>query len=425
MTPLQNHNPSLDEYLTQHRAEGDTDSEGVFTIDLKVAERKLGAFQLPSSESWILVLVQAAHRGGAKEIKVTQLARQSIVRISGAKAWSWSDLDAVFEGASTTDGALLAFAVVVRALKANDSLTGFRVKAPDGTSARWTDGRFLIDQDRIEDVLLKNDTVFEVDHLGEYPERRSPIFEYRRCAREQLAALQQALVHSCFASSIPLSVDGLSIPGLHLGEILPPYHQRLPLTILPAEDYRIPSIPFSASLASAQSKLGSELEFASSARSLDKAVPVSALACVSIIVKQRKRWFYQGKPRLSSDMGRSRLLWILDGVVVGSQNLSIPGCLELTLVISAAGLKTDLSGLELVQSLELEARKRLAGEMVLKRLVETLGSLELPEFQGLGLREQEDREQLQRDFSLLAERLGEVMRQDPPGTEKGNSSLNV
>ena len=407
MSTPQSQNPSLDEYLTQHRSDGSADSEGVFTIDLKVAERKLGAFQLPSSESWILVLVQAAHRGGAKEIKVTQLARQSIVRISGAQAWSWSDLDAVFEGASTTDGALLAFAVVVRALKANDSLTGFRVKAPDGTSARWTDGRFLIDQDRIEDVLLKNDTVLEVDHLGEYPERRSPIFEYRRCAREQLAALQQALVHSCFASSIPLTVDGLSIPGLHLGEVLPPYHQRLPLTILPAEDYRIPSIPFSASLASVQSKLGKESELSSSARSLDKAVPVSALACLSVIVKQRKRWFYQAKPRLSYDMGRSRLLWILDGVVVGSQSLNIPGSLELTLVISAAGLKTDLSGLELIQGPELEARKRLVGEMVRKRLRDMVPSG--PEFDLIGLREEEDQEQLQRDFSLLAERLGEAI----------------
>ena len=145
---------AIDNFLKQQRGEGSQDSSGVFTIDIKVAKRKLAAFQLPSGESWILVLVQAAHQGGAKDIKVTQSARETIVQVSGASAWAWSDLQAVLDGEPTTDGALLAYAVVVRALGANEQLTKFRVKTPDGTSAFWRDGKFRIQQDRIEDILL-------------------------------------------------------------------------------------------------------------------------------------------------------------------------------------------------------------------------------------------------------------------------------
>lgn len=357
-------------YLQQQQSEGTADSEGVFTIDLKVAKRKLAAFQLPTTESWILVLVQAAHRGGATDIKVTQLARQSIIQISGAQKWSWSALTAVLDGESTTDGALLAYAVVVRALSGDERLTSFRVKTPDGISAVWRRGAFKLEQDRIEDVLLKNQVVFEVSHLGEFPEKRSPFFELRRCAREQLVALRQALVESCFASGIPLVVDGLSIPGLHLGEPLEPHHRRVPMALLAIEDYRIPSVPFSAALDSAQEELSSQAEISASSRELDDEAVLSGLACLSVIQKTEKGWFRSKSSGLADTPAHSRLLWIQDGVVVSSQRLDVPGNLELTLVVSAAGLKTDLTGLELVRGPELLERKRtvvkLASEELLK-----------------------------------------------------------
>ncbi len=431
----------LENFLQQQGAEGRCDSEGAFTIDVKVAERKLAAFQLPTSQSWILVLVQAAHRGGAKHMKVTQRARESIIQISGAQPWSWSDLRSVLDGEPTTDGALLAYAVVVRALTGHEDLTRFRVKSPDGTSALWSDGRFRIEHSRIEDVLLEGKTVFEVSHLGEFPERRSVFFENRRCAREQLVALGQALVKSCFASALSLTLDGLKVPGIHLGGALPPCHKRVPLVLLPLEDYRIPSIPLSAALSSAQAELLEEASISESSRTLDSQRVLSALLCVSIVLKGRKGFLHQGRAELAENACDSRLLWIQDGVVVHSDRLDLGGGLEVRVVLSAAGLRTDLSGLKLVLSDQVKERRQMVAEMLRERLTELcrgvesskeehradlfglsrvnsrqllwgetwLGRLATAWERGPQPQLGEDQESLERDLLLLGERLYEAL----------------
>ncbi len=363
--------PGIETLLQELSSEGDRDSAGVFTIDEKVAKRKLAAFQLPTAESWILVLVQAAHRGRATDIKVTQSARESVIQISGAAPWTWPQLQAVLDGEATTDGALLAYAVVVRALSVNEELTSFRVKAPDGTSALWRDGQLKLDRNRIEDVLLEEKTVFEVSHLGSFPESRSTFFEVRRSARAELAALRQALMTSCFASAVPLNVDGLEIPGIHLGDPPPPYHTRVPLALLPVGDYRIPSTPFSAALTSTKAVLLDQAAISDTSKSLDPKNSVSALACLSVVQKSEKSSFRTATPELAPGATVSRLLWVQDGVVVGSHSLRIPGNLELTLLLSAAGLKTDLTGLDLIKNQELLARRQI----VVKQVGETLREL--------------------------------------------------
>ena len=363
-------NARLDDFLNEHRNEGRQDSEGVFTMDAKKAERKLAAFQLPTSESWLLVLVQAAHRGGAREIKVTQSSRQTRVVISGAQQWTWAGLEDVFQGKSTTDDALLAIAVVVRALRGSEELTSFRVKAPDGTSATWRNDAYKIERGRIEDVLWENDAVFEVNHLGEFPEKKSYFLENRRCARKQLVALHQALNRNCFASSVPLLIDGYSVPGFHLGDILPPFHHRLPLALLPFEDYRVPSIPMTAAMKSAQAVMLKNKE------GLDPKNPLGALACLTLTFERPQSILGSGPPRLAETPCPSRLVWIQDGVVVGSHSLEIPGSLELTLILSGAGLKTDLTGLELVKSKELQQRKTMISESFGQTLLELSKTLQ-------------------------------------------------
>lgn len=333
-------------------------------MDAKRAERKLAAFQLPSSESWLLVLVQAAHRGGAQEIKVTQSSRQTRVVISGAAHWTWRGLEGVSKGKSTTDDALLAIAVVVRALKASEQLTSFRVKAPDGTSATWRDDAFKIERRRIEDVLWEDDAVFEVNHLGEFPKQKSYFLENRRCARKQLVALHQALNRNCFASSVPLVIDGYSVPGFHLGDNLPPFQYRVPLALLPFEDYRVPSTPMTAAMKSAQADMLKNNE------GLEPENALSALMCLSLTLEKPQSILGSGRPRLAESPCPSRLVWIQDGVVVGSHSLDIPGSLELTLVLSGAGLKTDLTGLELVKSKELKQRKAMIAERFEQKLVD-------------------------------------------------------
>lgn len=364
----QEQSETLDDFLEQQGSEGSRDSVGAFTIDIKMAERKLGAFQMPTPQSWALVLVQGAHRSGARDIKVTQTLRRTTFQISGAESWTWEELQTVLDGASTTNGAVLAYAVVVRALIGNQDIIRFRVRVPDGTSALWRAEEWRVEHQRVEDLLLAEKTVFEVEFLGEFPEKRSPFFETRRCAREQLVAITQALVRSCFASAVPITVDGLKIPGLHLGHPLPPHQSRFPLALLSSEDYRIPSVAMSAALDSAQDELLEEASISDSSRELDSETAVSAVAALSLVLKREKGWLGSGKAQLCDPAGESRLVWIQDGVIVGSESLNIPGSLELTVILSAAGLQTDLSGLKLIRNAEMEERERLLRELLSARL---------------------------------------------------------
>ncbi len=359
---------AIDEFLQQQTAEGARDSEGVFTIDLKVAKRKLAAFQLPTAQSWMLVLVQAAHRGGATQFKVTQLSRQTTIRISGSESWAWSELQAVLDGEPTSNGAVLAYATVVRALSGLDEVTSFRVKSPDGTSAHWRGEEFRLEYRRIEDVLLDDMTVLEVNYLGKFPKKRSPFIEVRRCAREQLVALQQALVNSCYVSSVPILVDGLEIPALHRRRPTESNLLAFPLAIPTIADYRVPSVTLTASMEAVQKRLP-DAPISLSSRGLDREEPVGAVACLSLLLRQHKS-LLSSSFQLEEGANSSRWIWVQDGIVVGSHSLPISGALELSMVVSAAGLQTDLSGLELVQSPELEQRKALAVELMTQRLKE-------------------------------------------------------
>lgn len=60
----------MDSFLAELEAEGITDSHGIFTIDARLARRKMAAFQLPDPASYILKFVQAAVASGAPSLEV-------------------------------------------------------------------------------------------------------------------------------------------------------------------------------------------------------------------------------------------------------------------------------------------------------------------------------------------------------------------
>ena len=62
----------LDEFLDSARAEGVTDSEGVFTISHVQAMQKMARYSLPYPEAWILKIIQSAVIWEAGEIVIEQ-----------------------------------------------------------------------------------------------------------------------------------------------------------------------------------------------------------------------------------------------------------------------------------------------------------------------------------------------------------------
>ncbi len=367
----ENTRPEILEFLEDQSSEGTYQSTGIFTIDTKLATRKLAAFQLPSHESWVLVLVQAAHRGGASKVTVTPLPRQTTVTIFGGASWSWDELRAVLDGESTTRPDLFSLAVAARALTGQNGLRGFRVIAPDLSAAVWRDQGFRLDgapaQERMfTGKLLDRRAVFEVHHTGKFRQVNAffrALFEQRGDAREEQAAILTALTRDCLASAVPLWCDGRRIAGLHLGPPPPAHHHRRPLALLAIEEGRIPASNFSAAM---------EWK-ASSVEGMDVSIPgwespapqpCAALVMVSAtFVKERFKAVGLGP-------GTSQLLWVQDGVAVHRERIAVQGTLGVTVVASAAGLKTDLSGLVLIQDRELDERRKWIQEKVRTSLTE-------------------------------------------------------
>ncbi len=346
----------LASFLQDQFEEGVCDSRGRFTVDIEKAQRKLGAFQLPTRESWLLVLVQAAHRGGAREVRIEQFARESLIRVIGARRWCWADLESVLQGSTTTDGALLGYATVFRALQSRTDLTNFRMKAPDGTSAAWSQEVLLLSQGRIEDTIYAGETVLEISHLGELPEKVPLFFEAHRSAQRELSALRSMLTSSCFPCGVQVIINGRKLDPLPREQLLPAGHHLHLLGLVTASAFQIPP-------------LGWDTAIHNVARLEGESSEISLLLGVCI-VEERKFRLFRANRRILSDSTRSRLLWIQDGAVVGREPLPISGTLELTLILSGAGLQTDLSGLELVNSEERERRRTLGLEVAALRLQE-------------------------------------------------------
>jgi hypothetical protein len=359
----------LKSFLQEQTCEGAHDSQGTFTIDHKIAKRKLAAFQLASPESWILVLVQAANRGAASKLTVTQYPRQTVVAIHGARPWKWQELESVLDGQETVEGDLLAYATVVRALTGNSRLRAFVVECPDGTRASWNGQELKAMAAGIEGMLKNAPIVFEVHHVPEFSQRRSIFTEDRGTARAALVAINQALMKSCLASGVPLWCDGRKVTGIHLGKPLPPFHYRRPVAYATIVDRRIPAADFSAAMEIEPGILGGTELLADGRGDQTR---LAAVAAVTAVARNRYRRFLRSSAPLEPAPASSQLLWVNDGVVVGETSLSLPGSLGLTIVASAAGLKTDLSGLEIVKNEPFLQRRGWVNQGVVKALEDLL-----------------------------------------------------
>ena len=93
---------------------------------------------------------------------------------------------------------------------------------------------------------------------------------------------------------------------------------------------------------------------------------------LAAFTKERKVSRGIGKTQLRSvaDSGGSYLVWVLDGVVIAEEALKVEAPIGFVTAVSAAGLRTDLSGFGLVQSEELMARRRAALRALREQIAE-------------------------------------------------------
>lgn len=266
-------------------------------------------------------MVQAAHRGEAESINVVQYPCQTLLTVNGRWSWSIENLMAVLEGEVTTQSDLYSFAAAVRALTGNPTVREFRVKAPDGSSCRWRDENFVLQPAALEDFTSKGSVIVELTYHGRI-KNSNPYIESRPVAPEETAAVHRLVSTDCLVSSVPIELDGKRLTGLINSE------SRVPIAAFPLDTLNAPAILLPSDLWDSKHS-GAVLLTAS---------------------------FQQSNKKLTVKPPESAIWWIQDGVIVRRDKIFTDGPLELTVLASAAGLKTDISGLVLVKDEQMKTR---------------------------------------------------------------------
>lgn len=340
----------LGAFLNEQTSEGDLDSHGQFTVSHSQAARKLARFALPRSTAWVSKLVQAANRWNCSAVQIRQTNSETLFHFSFPKL---SDLP--------TEDAIV-----------NAMLSG-KIGGMSALDALSLALRSLVEQAKLSFILVVDDgdlkprPVYAGEHYGSlseharlngrfHPKPGLSLTVYHRPAvtgetvtdvisrfRGYVPIIDE-LDYFCFASKVPILLDGRRIDGLvasaglRLGQAYRPIAflglqglNHSPTAMPLPEDFEEKIV----SLLSHQRRV---------ARSYGGARDFQATLSLTMLVQQ-------GFKEMLGDRRTSRLVWITDGIIVSEENFNLdPGSLTLTIYANAKDLDTDLTGLTPLQN---------------------------------------------------------------------------
>lgn len=363
----------LYQWIRAQEAAGTHHSQGKFTLAQEKAWEKLGAFQLPFQEAWVLKLIQGAVRAGATAIDVTQSRTDTQFQIRGDLGWSWSQLEsALFHSSSKPSRALEHLMVGVRAL-AKSTTRPFSLKFGEEPSLTWN-GR-IFEQARRSlgqgPALTLTASHFEVG------ESQSVLSLNNFEASAVSSSILTTLRHHCFVCPIPLSVDGRLINGFPQDEYYQPRESCRPVAFVAVEpSHWLPDFSLNQPKNWRQAVVsdlkvtleGDEIAFAGDSE------PAGGMALLCAFLETVGKG---QSPKIRTRNGHSTLVWVGDGVVVKRDKLSIYSPVGVLALVSAEGMETDLTGLTLKPGHEMTERKRHVLWKVAEQLERLQGDIEV------------------------------------------------
>lgn len=197
----------MDSFLAELQAEGITDSRGTFTMDARLARRKMASFQLPDPASYVLKIVQAAVASRATRLEVKS-GREVLTM-------AFTSQDPDLADTAIVGGAVLRLSSLRRsALK--HLAVGLNAACAAATEIRWDTPRGSL--------------ILTAEGLG-VAEGSSP--DLRLTVRKKRSLFQwfmgppfweemRRLTESCGYAPLELVIDGLEIPraqASHLGGV--------------------------------------------------------------------------------------------------------------------------------------------------------------------------------------------------------------
>jgi hypothetical protein len=350
----------LNSILQQLAQEGRVESKGVFTIAAEKVRQKLATFQFQRSGQWILKVIQALVAAGAERIELRASHTRLLIDYSCPKSpWGEAELEVAFKSPDETAGrALKHLAQALWHVSFKDGLLWSFAAARSNRSLCWT-GQELVTA--AASPLLEAQLI--VIH-NEAP-LQSPWWIDASLASlagpKWAANIAQELANYAYTCPVPLRLDGRRLDSLRLCPVIA--QPRATSDILfGLESVHVASI--GCGQAEAPKLKPSALTVHSKKQDILGATMVSGwwespdLAWLSLLSVHMQRQsdsfeYRKSMKRLSS------VIWVLDGVVVGTEFLPIEHGAAVTLFASAEGLALDLSGLNVVRSAPLKTRERL------------------------------------------------------------------
>lgn len=377
-------NFSLHEWLQTASDAGTLDSEGEFTIAQSKAWEKLGSFQLPFAEAWVLKLVQAALCSPDTRLAVVQTREETRFDFRPAPAWTSAELEkAIFDTSYKGERSLNHLAIAVRALARKKSRP-FSIQYGDGTRVAWNGAAFST-----LDVEATGPAAFTITVTNyEFGDSKIVFSPGNSQAARFRAEISVALSEHCHLAGERVSLDSKRL-GSYWSD--PDYGQTEtshPLTVLkaaPVSHWR--PIELDTEFFSPRARLDAKtVEVAVSQggplRSFSTAALLSFFYRPQLVRQDLKldKWLYHPLDR------QTRVLWYSDGVIVNREPLGWEGPVGLGLIVSAEGLATDLTGFAPLDTPEKSERVRQAVALIKPELRALGESLPAEPFSVKGLR---------------------------------------
>ena len=357
----------LDEFLQEQSSEGERESQGVFTIDAELAWERMSAQSQPFSTAWVLKLVQAAGREGCASLQVTQQSHATTFTFVGA-GWSWEAVGAalmtVAEGGQTS---LDHLATGLRWL-AKGVQHPFQLLLADGHRVAWDGSAFSAE--RLEESAGTCPSL-SVEHCT-VEQKASWIGKLTRPGIDFAASVATSLQFRASTSMVPLKLDGRWVNGVPRDCRYALGNGARPLMLISSPPTsELP--PFAAPLTHEWSEASSdvpqvELTGVSRARGSSQVHGVVVLLTAFLERRELARGISAMRVKRVRHVPQNRsshLLWVLDGVVICEEELRLDTPVGFLMVVSADGLRTDLSGFGVIQD---EAHSRRRSEALIEML---------------------------------------------------------
>ncbi|MGE0493096.1 MAG: hypothetical protein AB7S38_28050 [Vulcanimicrobiota bacterium] len=347
----------LEQFLESQQEVGQTESHGAFTIARDEALRKLASFRLPFERAWVLKIVQAAVASGAPSLDIKQTSTDTEFHFAAPKSWTLERLEAAFFNPQMSgDRALDHLLAGLWGASLNDGRP-FQLLWPGCPESLIWSGREMT---RIQDPEPVRQMQLVVSHRR--LEEGKGIFGIRYIqAAQRNADILKTLTHRAFTCSIPLRVDARRMDALPLSPNHGYSQANHPVCVgwAPGGSLVLPPGTFAGVLPSEQTHK-KEATRSLSSQVERPAVPDTNKVVAAWLMTTHFEEVKSGKSKTWKLRDQaSKLYWVHDGVILGSEELfPIERSVSIGVFADAGDLKLDVTGFGIIHEEAHEARRK-------------------------------------------------------------------